>query len=145
MVKRSATSPLCATPKCRNKKHVLRLKVDGSQSLANYCSSCRSRLWRERHPIDASYYNLKHRAKERGIPFKLTRKEFTEWCEETRYHELKARCATGMSVDRIREYDPYQRDNLQMLTLSENSRKMHATKGHAVSAPSDSTENENPF
>lgn len=135
MVKRSAATPLCATPKCKNKKAVLRVHPDGSKSLANYCGSCRSRRWRENHPIEYSYYNLKHRAEERGIPFHLTRKEFKGWCEKTGYHLLKAKSANGMSVDRIREKDPYQLNNLQMLTLSENSRKMHALKGHNTATP----------
>lgn len=103
-------------------------------------------MWRENHPIEYSYYNLKHRAKERGIPFHLTRKEFKSWCEKTGYHLLKAKSANGMSVDRRREADPYQLDNLQMLTLSENSRKMHALKGHRVEGYNpQASDNEDPF
>lgn len=105
----------CATPDCKNKR----------AGKANFCSTCRSRAYRAKHPGRAAYYNLKHRAKERKIKFELTRFEFLEWCRKTGYDRLKGRHAEGMSVDRIRENESYNINNIQMMTLSENSVKSH--------------------
>lgn len=146
---RSAASPLCATPQCQNKKAVLGRRPDGSKRLANYCGTCRNRLWRKRHPAAAAFYNLKHRAKERGKQFLITRQQFEDWCEKTGYHLLKARNADGMSIDRIREDGPYSIGNIQMMPLGKNSSKAGAYRAAQIEGPVEPdkpyTESEDPF
>lgn len=117
---RSAASPLCATPKCRNKK------LKGR----NYCCTCRSRRNRERNPVTAAYHNLKNRARQRGKVFEITPAEFAKFCADTDYIRLKGKHKDAMSIDRREENGPYAIWNIQLLTLSQNTSKMldHRTR-----------------
>jgi hypothetical protein len=127
----------CDTPGCKNEA-----APDGRTK----CGVCANRLWRERHPAAAAFYNLKHRAKERGKLFLITRKQFEDWCAETNYHELKAKSKFGMSVDRIKEELPYEIRNIQMITLGENSSKyQHYAKSKKTFEPVISASDEPPF
>jgi hypothetical protein len=56
----------------------------------------------------------------------LGRKEFEDWCKKTNYVELKGRFKDDMSVDRIREGEPYSIGNIQILTVGENAAKIRA-------------------
>lgn len=138
---RSAAHPICATPGCKNKKS------KRGRYFSNHCNTCNSRLYRERNPAEAAFYNLKHRAKERGKQFLITRKQWVAWCEETGYHLLKARSAEGMSVDRIKEEGPYSIDNIQMLTLGENVKKsmVHRERELGVDPSQPYTEEDRPW
>lgn len=81
------------------------------------------RKWRAKYPIKARYYALKSRAKERGHTCGITLEEFTEWCLETGYHLLKGKSATSASIDRKQHHIGYEKGNLQIRTLSDNSKK----------------------
>lgn len=119
----------CATPSCRNR----------TRRQGNYCNTCCHRKWRETHPAEAAFYNLKHRAKDRGHKFLITRVEFVTWCEKTGYHKLKGKSAEAMSVDRKDETGPYSIENIKMMPLGENTRKAHAYRQSLVPAEPDTS------
>ena len=81
------------------------------------------RRYRERNPVAYAYSNLKQNARRRGKDFSLTLAEFEEFCTATNYLKGSGRSATCYHVDRIDETKGYSRDNIQLLTNAENSRK----------------------
>lgn len=103
----------CATPKCTGKPF-------GSNK---FCGKCYTRQWRERNPARYAYNKLKSNAKRRKKGFTLTFEEFQDFCAETGYLELRGRDADSATIDRIGNDGPYSRDNIQVLTNSENSSK----------------------
>jgi hypothetical protein len=54
--------------------------------------------------------------------------EFKEFCRKTDYIELKGKSANSLSIDRKKSWLGYDFDNIQVLTLSENSRKEHVSQ-----------------
>ena len=87
------------------------------------CYSCQKRKTAENHPIKNAYYNLRTNAKRRGKQFDLTFEEFRKWAVETEYMLGKGKSKHSFHVDRIREYEGYNINNLQILTNSENKKK----------------------
>lgn len=87
------------------------------------CSRCRARDYAERYPLHRRYYQLKFRAKERGVPFHLSRDYFLEFCAAHGYEGRGGKKANSPSIDRIDAAKGYQPGNLQILTISLNSRK----------------------
>jgi hypothetical protein len=67
--------------------------------------------------------SLKHNAKRRRVLFKLTLKEFKDFCDSTGYLKKKGVESEDMSIDRIKAWEGYHKDNIQMLTIAENGRK----------------------
>jgi hypothetical protein len=109
----------CATRHCRN-------HTNGRK----FCGNCRHKKWREENPEKYSFYNLRNRAKQRGVPFDLSFDEFKLFCHKTEYIAGKNRSAEGMSVDRInddptRGYHGYRADNIQVMSLSDNVKKKY--------------------
>lgn len=102
----------CATQYCLNDA------VNG-----RYCHKCVSRKWRKKHPIRATYKTLKSNAKRRGAGFILTLIEFTKFCLQTNYINLKGVGANDMTVGRKDHYMPYAADNIVMETKRENCAK----------------------
>ena len=82
--------------------------------------------WRANNPELASFRHLEESAKRRGIQFLLTLQEFTTWGHAHNYFRSKGRRHHESSVDRIRQDGPYSLDNIQVLTISENSAKERA-------------------
>jgi hypothetical protein len=81
------------------------------------------------NPVSNAYRNLKSHAKQRKIPFHLTRIQFEEFCLMTGYVlENRGKTKTSFSIDRIQSHIGYTPENIQVLTLSENTRKENATK-----------------
>lgn len=97
------------------------------------CGTCRSRKYRLADPVRYAYNNHKSRAAKANIPFDLTLEEFREFCIEHIYIQSKSRAAEGYTLDRIiddpaKGYHGYRRDNIQVLTNAENSRKYQLQK-----------------
>lgn len=101
------------------------------------CCTHYSRQWREKNPIRDAYNNLKSNAKRRKKVFDLTFEEFKEFAVKTEYLDKKGRSATGYHVDRIREEDGYTRDNIQVLTNSENIKKSLVYRRDSKGVPED--------
>lgn len=92
------------------------------------CLTCKSELYRQRNPIRASYQSHKDNAKRRGIPFELTFDQFKKFAVETRLVINSGKTAKSYSIDRIDNSKGYNLDNIQVLTISDNSKKYHADK-----------------
>ena len=105
----------CATKKCRG--YVTK------SAHSPYCSKCRNRKWREKHPLHYSYKNLRTRAKQRGKDFTLTREEYIAFAIKTDYARLKGKTSLSLSIDRVDDTKGYHADNIAAITLRENSRK----------------------
>lgn len=88
-----------------------------------FCSRCKSMLWRIRHPIHYMLKNLKDSARKRGIPFHLELDEFTDWVLNTAYPLARGCQANMLHIDRIRNWEGYTINNIQILTCRENVEK----------------------
>lgn len=77
----------------------------------------------EKHPFKNKWYKMRYRAKKRKISFELEYEEFRDWCLEQQLQGKTGRTANDLSVDRIRSWEGYNINNLQVLTVSENSQK----------------------
>lgn len=85
----------------------------------NYCSKCQ----RLKNPEKYAYQTLKDNAKRRGKEFTLTFEQFNEFAIKTNYIARKGRKKDCLHVDRICEKDGYTKENIQVLTNSQNVRK----------------------
>lgn len=90
-----------------------------------YCSKCRSRRWKAKHPLHYLFNNLRHRAKLRGIEFTLTRNEFIEFAHKTNYEQLRGRNSFNLCIDRKDSSKGYSHDNIRALTIRANSARVH--------------------
>lgn len=91
-----------------------------------YCYSCAKRRYAKKNPVKYAYQVLRNNAKRRNKVFTLTFDEFKEFCYKYDYLAGRGKKKESYSIDRIDNTKGYTRDNIQVLTLSENSRK--ATK-----------------
>ena len=105
----------CATKFCRG--HTTK------SGRSRFCSKCRSRRWRDKFPLHYSFKNLRVRAKQRGKEFTLTRDEYICFAIKTDYAQMKGKTSLSLSIDRIDDSLGYTKDNIQAITLRENSRK----------------------
>jgi hypothetical protein len=106
----------CLTPFCRNTLHRKRCH-------SPYCSKCRSRRWADKFPLHYAFKNLRVRARQRGKEFTLTREQYIEFAVKTDYAKLKGKTSLSLSIDRRDNSKGYTLENIQCLTLSENTRK----------------------
>lgn len=72
-----------------------------------------------------AYDKLRYSARRRGIKFTITIDEFRSFCAATRYIEQKGRTCECLTIDRIDAARGYEIDNIQVLTMTENTRKSH--------------------
>lgn len=103
----------CATKYCR------RLACTGR----HVCHTCRCRAYTARHPDVVAFNNLKKSARRRGKEFTLTIDQFRQFAARYDYMNKRGRHATGYTVDRVRSWEGYHVDNLQVLTNSRNAAK----------------------
>ena len=90
-----------------------------------YCAKHRTIFWREKFPAHYAFNNLRHRAKQRGHAFTLTRARFVElW--NGGLAAFHGKTGHSLCVDRIKNEQGYSDDNVRLLTLSENSRRQSA-------------------
>lgn len=70
---------------------------------------------------------IRNRAKQRGIPFTITRPEFEKFCQETGYMERRGHHEGGLSIDRKDHDKGYHIWNVQVMEFVEN-----CTNGHVI-------------
>lgn len=99
-------------------KHCRKQAKDGS-----LCYSCAKRKYKQNHPVKYAYNTLKQNAKRRGKVFELTFEQFQEFCIKYDYIQGKGVTKESYSIDRIDNSKGYTIDNIQILSVSENSRK----------------------
>lgn len=105
----------CATKFCRG--------IATQTGHSPYCSRCRGRRFAKAHPITNHWMKLKYRAAERGIEFKLTLEEYTEFWNSSGYGLLHGKTSHSLSIDRIDSSKGYVKGNIRAVTLSYNSRR----------------------
>lgn len=87
------------------------------------CHTCESRLKRDRDRVKYAFNTLRSNAKRRGHGFDLTLEQFRNFAIETDYIVNKGKTATSYSIDRRENDKGYTLDNIQIMTLADNSRK----------------------
>jgi hypothetical protein len=108
----------CSTPGCRNTRKV-------GHGKSSRCEKCRSRARAKKYPLRVIWLNLKKSAKRRAIQFDLDRDAFESWAAKAGLLEARGRYGFCASVDRIDHTQGYALWNIQVITVSENSRKSH--------------------
>ena len=108
----------CKTPFCRS-------EADPKRCHSPYCSRCRTRRFKDAHPLRYSFGKLRNRAKERGKEFSLTFGEYESFAIKTDYARMKGKTSLSLSIDRIKNNEGYHVGNIRAITLAENSRKQH--------------------
>lgn len=103
----------CVTKRCRNS-----VKNAGAK-----CSTCRRRDQKNNNPFAYYWGNMKQNAKRRGKEFRITLEEYVEWSVKHRLHTHDGTKFCNKTVDRVDNSLGYFIENMQVLTLSENSRK----------------------
>lgn len=90
-----------------------------------FCSKHRHRQQKWKDPVKYCFNRKKNNARTRGVQWNLSLEEFREFCEEHKYLEKTGRTASSASIDRIDPSIGYTKENLQILSLSDNTKKMH--------------------
>lgn len=103
----------CATKFCRN------TQPDRSR----FCHTCASRKHRKKFPVRYAYDVLKMNAKRRGKEFDLTFADFKRFCRRSDYIAGKGRTKESYCIDRRDNKKGYTKNNIQILTISDNSKK----------------------
>lgn len=106
---------ICCAFRCKN-------KTKGSD---RFCSKHRHRFSKQKDIVSYTYYLRQSRAKERGHSWDISLKDFRKWCKENNYIKNKGKKAGSASIDRIDPNKGYTYENMQVLSLSDNSVKMH--------------------
>lgn len=119
---------ICIVSQCSCSQYISISKKTGKKTTSLFCPRHRRQREKERNPIVYYFGALKQAARQRGKEFKLTLQQFRDFCSRTNYIELKGREANSLSIDRINPLLGYEVGNIQVLTKSENTRKMHADK-----------------
>lgn len=121
---------LCVVKFCSNKAR----KDKGTKTPREYCNKHLRLSFAESKPYAYNYSIHKHHCAERNIPCEWTLEEFTKWCIQTNYLELKGVGAGRAVIDRIKTKDDhgnvlgYKIGNVQILEFASNSRKVHVDK-----------------
>ena len=103
----------CQTKYCRN------TAAKGRK----HCHKCRSQLYKRNNPFGYYYNKLKQRAKERGIPFKISKKHFKNlWLKKKKKWEEKKAPDTisTWEIDRKDVTRGYVPGNLQIIHKRKN-------------------------
>lgn len=89
------------------------------------CEVCKLKNWRARNPIRYAYQTTKTNAKRRKKYFGISFEDFTFFCIDTNYIELKGIYRHSMTIDRKRSDLGYIKGNLQLLANGKNVQKMN--------------------
>lgn len=93
-----------------------------------FCAKHRHRYTKEVNPVNYVYDTLRCNAHRRGKLFTISKEYFIKFCEETGYLEKRGKTGKSASIDRIDPNKGYEEGNIQVLSLSANSSKMHSDK-----------------
>ena len=104
---------LCVACRCSNKRHAPN----------RFCHKHHKRFQKESNPTVYVFGALKQNARRRGKAFTLTIEQFKDFCTRTGYLRLRGKTGKSASIDRIDPSRGYTADNIQILSLSANSKK----------------------
>jgi hypothetical protein len=103
----------CTTEGCKNKApHGKKL-----------CWTCKSRRAKENNPLGYYYNLLRCNARRRKKEFALTLEDFKIFCKETEYDKLKGKKANCLSIDRIKFWEGYTKNNIRAISVSANVKR----------------------
>jgi hypothetical protein len=105
----------CVSPGCKNQ----------GASGRKLCNTCKSKLFRAKDQVRYFLANLKKSAVKRHIPFTLELEEFRAWCIKEGFKFGIKEHGKRDSVDRKRNNEGYHINNIQKLTVAQNSHKYH--------------------
>ena len=88
------------------------------------CPRHRVEKWRKDNPVRYAFITLADNAKRRGKPFEISFEYFTEFCTKTKYIQGKGKTKESFTIDRKDETIGYVEGNLQLLSNSDNVKKM---------------------
>lgn len=117
----------CATPWCRNKQATQINR--GRVATYKVCWKCHTRKLRERRPATYVLNLLRKNAKNRSIDFSLTLAQFTKFCAETGYLEMRGKTPEAYTIDRKNHDEGYHIWNIQIRTHADNSALGHYVPG----------------
>lgn len=116
----------CSVKFCRRRVQ----KADHSDK----CPRHRAEAFKAAHPLNYHFNKLKYRAIERGHEFKLTFTKYESVCVEAGWvTEHRGKTKFSLSIDRVRHTEGYHDGNVEVMTLSENSRKGYVERLNALS------------
>jgi hypothetical protein len=97
-----------------------------------HCSTCRSQVYRQADPVRYFLNNLRESAAKRHIFFDLELEEFRAWCIKEQFKFGIKEHGARDSVDRkkVGQYPGYTINNIQKLTVQQNSQKYHSHDKH---------------
>lgn len=75
------------------------------------------------NPLRYLFLARKNNAKRRGKEWSLTFEEFVEFCKESGYDKECGIHANDASIDRIRNWEGYHKNNIRSIKVWENSKK----------------------
>lgn len=104
----------CRTKFCRG--------ISRKNGHSPFCAKCRTRRFKEAHPLKYSFNLLRNRARHRGHEFALTFEQYEKFAQDTSYDKLKGKHKYSLSIHRKDGGRGYCFDNIEAVTLSENSR-----------------------
>lgn len=122
----------CCAYSCKNKP---------SPKKAGLCSKHYHIHRRIKDPVYDRFVNFRGNAAKRpwkggiGIPFSITLNQFREFCEKTGYIIKKGMRGRNCSIDRIRNWEGYHIDNIQIKSIQANVRKYHDHDKHFTELP----------
>lgn len=108
----------CATQRCRRVAYKTRAGVQ-----TKYCTACRAKHQKESNPFGYHFNLFRCNAKRRGKDFELTIDEYKAFAVQHGLFTADGVKLSNLSIDRIDPNIGYRADNLQVLTIGENSRK----------------------
>lgn len=90
---------------------------------AGLCHKHYARRLKERDPVYARYNQFCSKATKRGIENTITLEQFRDFCQRTGYIITKGYRGQNATLDRIRNSEGYNIDNIQLLTNRANASK----------------------
>lgn len=112
-----------------------------------FCYACKKREWRATHPLQDAFYNLRHSARRRDIPFLLSLVDFQTLSCRYDYLNRRGKQAHSFTVDRIDSSKGYALENLRVISNSDNVAKGNRERAldHVWRKICNVTKTENPF
>lgn len=90
-------------------------------------------------PVYDRFVNFRGNAKKRrdgkGIEFTITLEQFRDFCQRTGYIIKKGMRGRNCTLDRIRNWEGYHIDNIQIKSIQANVRKYHDHDKHFTELP----------
>lgn len=99
------------------------------------CHKHYSRWRRIVDPVYDRFTNFRSNALRRSKSFSITLDQFRKFCNDTGYIIEKGKRGRNCSIDRIRNWEGYHIDNIQIKSIAANVRKYHDHDKHFTELP----------